>query len=63
MGSTAGVRARGIDAIRLPEFGTIITFPSSSSTNGKETAEARSFLGVAAGSSDVFLQRRILSTT
>ena len=63
VGSTAGVRARGIDAIRLPEFGTIITFPSSSSTNGKETAEARSFLGVAAGSSDVFLQRRILSST
>jgi hypothetical protein len=61
VGSTAGVRARGIDAIRLPQFGTIITFPSSSSVNGKETAEARSFLGVAAGSSDVFLQRRILS--
>lgn len=63
VGSTASVRARGIDAIRLPQFGTIITFPSSSSTNGKETAEARSFLGVAAGSSDVFLQRRVLSTT
>ncbi len=61
VGSTAGVRARGVDAIRLPEFGTIITFPSGSSTNGKETAEARSFLGVAAGSADVFLQRRILS--
>ena len=63
VGSTAGVRARGIDAIRIPEFGTIVTFPSSSSTNGKETAEARSFLGVAAGSSDVFVQRKILSAT
>ncbi len=27
VGSTAGVRARGIDAIRIPEFGTIVTFP------------------------------------
>ena len=63
VGSTAGVHARGIDAIRIPEFGTIVTFPSSSSTNGKETAEARSFLGVAAGSSDVFVQRKILSAT
>jgi len=63
VGSTAGVRARGIDAIRIPEFGTIVTFPSRSSTNGKETAEARSFLGVAAGSSDVFVQRKILSAT
>ena len=61
VGSTAGVRARGIDAIRIPEFGTIVTFPSSSSTNGKETAEARSFLGVAAGSSDVFVQRKVIS--
>jgi len=61
VGSTAGVRARGIDAIRIPQFGTIVTFPSSSSTNGKETAEARSFLGVAAGSSDVFLQRKVIS--
>ena len=61
VGSTASVRARGMDAIRIPQFGTIVTFPSSSSTNGKETAEARSFLGVAAGSSDVFLQRKIRS--
>jgi len=61
VGSTAGVRARGIDAIRIPEFGTIVTFPSSSSTNGKETAEARSFLGVAACSSDVFVQRKVIS--
>jgi len=61
VGSTAGVRARGIDAIRIPEIGTIVTFPSSSSTNGKETAEARSFLGVAAGSSDVFVQRKVIS--
>ncbi len=61
VGSTAGVRARGIDAIRIPQFGTIVTFPSSSSTNGKETAEARSFVGVAAGSSDVFVQRKVLS--
>ena len=61
VGSTAGGRARGIDAIRIPEFGTIVTFPSSSSTNGKETAEARSFLGVAAGSSDVFVQRKVIS--
>jgi len=61
VGSTAGVRARGIDAIRIPQFGTIVTFPSSSSTNGKETAEARSFLGVAAGSSDVFVQRKVIS--
>ena len=61
VGSTAGVRARGIDAIRIPEFGTIVTFPSSSSTNGKETAEARSFLGVAAGSSDGFGQRKVIS--
>jgi hypothetical protein len=61
VGSTAGVRARGIDAFRIPEFGTIVTFPSSSSTNGKETAEARSFLGVAAGSSDVFVQRKVIS--
>ncbi len=61
VGSTASVRARGIDAIRIPQFGTIVTFPSSSSTNGKETAEARSFLGVAAGSSDVFVQRTVKS--
>jgi len=60
VGSTASVRAT-VDAIRVPEFGLLITFPSSASTNGKVTAEARAFVGVAAGSSDVFLQRRIIS--
>jgi hypothetical protein len=60
VGSTATVRATP-DAIRVPDFGLLITFPSSASTSGKVTAEGRAFVGVAAGSSDVFLQRKIRS--
>lgn len=46
----------------LPEFGVVITEPDMSG-NGSRKIEARAFIGVAAGSSSVYLQRVIQSVT
>lgn len=46
----------------LPEFGVVITEPNMSG-NGSRKIEARAFIGVAAGSSSVYLQRVIQSVT
>lgn len=48
-------------AMLIPEFGLIIEEVAGAGTNGKRAYEARSFFGVAAGSSDVHVQRRVIA--
>ena len=61
--STQNVDLGGAPTIYVPQFGLIIAQMSNKLDQGTRKAVAYSLFGVAAGDSDVFFQRKILSTT
>ena len=62
--STGSLQTGTMESTRLlPEAGLVLTKIPGASANGSNQAEARAHIGVAAGASEVFVQRQVVSTT